>query len=217
MSLRFFTSAALTASLVGCVGLSIGCGASPTSPGPVAPPTVPAISPSRGLPGDRVSVTGSGFLAGATLTFDGVPAKVTSTFTNFIAGTTPFHSPGAVDVVVTNPDGTKTTLAGGFTYEVVSVDASPNQVGPGGQVTMNWVAPSGRGCNGGGDWVALFRVVDPDYPGSANGHSDLWYDHICGATSGTRTFNAPTQPGDYEIRFMVDEFPAARSGPETVR
>ena len=81
---------------------------------------------------------------------------------------------------------------------------------------MSWVAPRGQGCNGGGDWVAIYRVGDPDITGAANGHSDLWFDHLCGATSGTRALSAPAQPGQYEFRYMVGDSAVVRSNPVTV-
>ena len=40
--------------------------------------TVQAISPTVGLSGERMSVAGTGFLSGATLTLDGVAARVIS-------------------------------------------------------------------------------------------------------------------------------------------
>jgi hypothetical protein len=78
------------------------------------------------------------------------------------------------------------------------------------------VGPTGRGCIGGGDWIALFRVGDPDKTGAANGHSDLWFVHVCGATSGTSTLSAPTEAGEYDFRFMMGATAAARSSPVTV-
>jgi hypothetical protein len=100
--------------------------------------------------------------------------------------------------------------------ESISLTASPGVVTAGGQLTLNWVGPSGRGCIGGGDWIAIFRVGDPDITGAANGHSDLWFVHLCGATSGTSTLSAPTQPSQYEFRFMVGDTAVARSSPVTV-
>jgi hypothetical protein len=102
------------------------------------------------------------------------------------------------------------------TLGTFSLTASPSLVTSGGQLTMSWIAPSGQGCNGGGDWIAIFRVGDPDITGAANGHSDLWYIHLCGATSGTSTLNAPSQPGQYEFRYMVGDTSVARSNPVTV-
>jgi hypothetical protein len=102
------------------------------------------------------------------------------------------------------------------TAEGISLTASPSLVTSGDQLTMSWVAPSGRGCSGGGDWVALFRIGDPDNTGAANGHSDLWFVHLCGATSGTSTLSAPAQPGQFEFRYMIGDASVARSNSVTV-
>jgi hypothetical protein len=103
------------------------------------------------------------------------------------------------------------------TLEGVALTASPSQVTSGGQLTLSWVAPAGRGCSGGGDWVAIYKVGDPDITGASNGHSDLWFEHLCGPTSGTSTLSAPAQPGQYEFRYMVGDTSVARSSPVTVR
>ena len=214
-----FRHAAL-ASLLGLVALSMGCGSSPAAPARLTePPTVAAagpISPASGLPGDEVQVFGQGFLPGATVTFDGARAGIIRLTSTTIVVTTPLHLPGRVDIVVTNPDGQQVTLAGTFTYDSVSLTASPGVVGIGGQLTMTWLAPSGRGCVGGGDWIALYKVGDPDKTGAANGHSDLWYDHVCGAVTGRSTIAAPSQPADYEFRYMVGDTAVARSNAVTV-
>jgi hypothetical protein len=125
--------------------------------------------------------------------------------------------PGSVDVVVTNPDGHGVTLQTAYTFAVFFVTGAQNLVASGAELTVSWVAPSGRGCSGGGDWIALYRVGDPDQTGAANGHSDLWYEHVCGATSGTWTLKAPAEPAEYQFRFMVGDFSVARSQPITVR
>jgi hypothetical protein len=51
------------------------------------------------------------------------------------------------------------------------------------------------------------------------GFEDDWYGLTNGATTGTRTVTAPTQPGLYEFRYVVDDgvFEVARSSPVTVR
>jgi hypothetical protein len=216
---RFFARAVIT-SLLLVGGMSLGCNKAPTRPTSpathVGPFAVIAISPATGLSGDAVSISGTGFLPGATVTLDGVRAKVRAMASTVITVVTPVHAAGTVDVVVTNPDGQSGTLTGGYTFEVVSVTASPSLVTPGGQLTVSWVAPSGRSCNGGGDWIAIFKVGDPDITGAANSHSDLWFVHLCGATSGTETLSAPTEPGQYEFRYMVDAASVARSSPVTV-
>ena len=117
-------------------------------------------------------------------------------------------------MVVTNPGGQQGTLTGGYSFvpvEAFSATASPSLVTSGGQLTMSWVAPSGRGCNGGGDWVALYRVGDPDDTGAANGHSDLWFQHVCGAASGTSTLSAPPQPGQVRIPIHGGQHPRGRT------
>ena len=138
----------------GLVGLSLGCDKSPTGPTPSGPTslsapaalTVTSVSPSAGPTGgvDDIRVAGTGFQSGAILTLDGVAAKVTGVTSTVIAATTPVHTPGTVDVVVTNPDGQSRTLTGGYTFEVFVgiLTASPSLVTSGGQLTMSWVAPS---------------------------------------------------------------------------
>ena len=217
---RFFARAGI-ASLVLVAAMSLGCNkSSPTGPTSPATPAVPlavtSISPATGLSGDAVSISGTGFLPGATVTLDGVRANVRASASTVITVITPVHGAGTVDVVVTNPGGQSGTLTGGYTFEAVSVTASPSLVTSGGQLTMSWEAPSGRGCTGGGDWIAIFRVGDPDITGAANGHSDLWFVHVCGATSGTETLSAPTEPGQYEFRYLVGAASVARSSPVTV-
>jgi|GEM_PF-6529965 len=86
----------------------------------VAPPTVTAIHPSAGTiaGGTSVIINGTGFQTGASVTIGGVPAgNVSVTNATTLSAVTGAHaSPGAVDVVVTNPDGQAGTLTGGFTY-----------------------------------------------------------------------------------------------------
>jgi hypothetical protein len=55
-----------------------------------------------------------------------------------------------------NPDGQTARLQGGYTYGVFAVTASPSVVAPGAAMTVNFSAPSGRGCSGGGDWIAIY-------------------------------------------------------------
>ena len=208
---------------LGLAGTSVACGDStssrtPTSSTPVGL-TLLSVSPASGptVGGDVISLLGSGFVSGATVTLDGVAAHVTRVTSTVIDARTLAHAAGPVDVVVTNPDGQTGTLKAAYTFGVFSVTGGPPVVAPGAALTVSWVAPSGRGCSGGGDWIALYRVGDPDQTGAANGHSDIWSDHVCGAPSGTWTLNAPAQPGEYEFRFMVGDFSVARSSPIAVR
>ncbi len=81
----------------------------------------PAIGRAAG--GTSVTISGVGFVAGTTLRFGGsAPTTVAIVNTTTITATAPVHPPGAVDVTITNPDGTVATLPGGFTF---APDAAP--------------------------------------------------------------------------------------------
>jgi hypothetical protein len=83
------------------------------------PPTVTGISPASGTVagGTAVSITGTGFLAGATVSLGGTPATgVTVVSSTTITATTPAHAAGAVDVVVSNAEQHAGTLPNGYTY-----------------------------------------------------------------------------------------------------
>jgi hypothetical protein len=107
-------------------------------------PTVTGLNPNSGTPtgGTQVTITGSNFVTGATVTFDGIPAT-NVTFVNAaqITCTTPAHTAGAVNVSVTNPDTQNGTLANGFTYggpvTVTSINPGDGTTNGGTQVTIN--------------------------------------------------------------------------------
>ena len=83
------------------------------------PPTVTSIAPNSGSPsgGTAVTITGTNFFAGATVTIGGVAATNVSVVNNTtITATTPANSSGTVNVVVTNADGDTGTLSAGYTY-----------------------------------------------------------------------------------------------------
>ena len=80
---------------------------------------VSSISPNSGtyVGGTAVTIAGSGFVAGATVSIGGVAASGVSVVSSTsITATTGAHAAGPVDVVVANPTGTPATLVGGFTY-----------------------------------------------------------------------------------------------------
>jgi hypothetical protein len=102
-------------------------------------PTLASISPNSGLTtgGASVTITGTGFLAGATVSLGGTAATgVTVASSTSITATTPTHSAGAVNVVVTNSDSQSAMLSGGFTY---------NNPAP----TITSISPSAGSINGG--------------------------------------------------------------------
>jgi IPT/TIG domain len=85
-------------------------------------PTVTAISPNVGsTSGDTpIVITGTGFQAGVTATFDSIPvaARFDSRYTDRIYLPTPPHAAGTVDVLVTNAGGQPGRLDAGYTYAV---------------------------------------------------------------------------------------------------
>jgi IPT/TIG domain len=211
------------------LAFAIGCsachGRSPSEPTPAPPgapstpstPKLTAISPSTGSTTrpTRVVITGTGFLAGATVTIDATALMVTVVDSGTIAAIAPAHAAGPADVVVTNPSGLGGTLTAAFTYSVeepFTVTPSTDVVDAGGRMSVSWTAPTARS----GDWIALCRV--------GQRYDDDWYDLTKGVTSGTLTVTAPTRPGQYEFRYLTADgfsddhsLALAHSSPVTVR
>jgi heme/copper-type cytochrome/quinol oxidase subunit 2 len=81
-------------------------------------PTIASILPTSGsiAGGTVVTITGTGFLANATVKFGGVAATNVSVTSTSITATAPVHAAGKVDVLVTNPDSQSATLPQSFTY-----------------------------------------------------------------------------------------------------
>jgi hypothetical protein len=120
-----------------------------TLPAPSINSVSPATGPTSG--GTTFTVSGNGFVSGATVTVGGRPAGqinfVNATTMTALSplgpasGETPLLTQ---DVVVTNPDGTRITKAGGFTYVLPALSissVSPNAGLPAGgaDVTINGV------------------------------------------------------------------------------
>ena len=109
----------------------------------VAPPTVTSVSPNTGTTagGTAVTITGTNFATGATVTFGGTAAtNVVVVSSTSITATTPAHAAGAVTVVVTNTGGLNGSLANGFTYAgtptVTSVSPNSGSISGGTAVTI---------------------------------------------------------------------------------
>ena len=84
-----------------------------------AVPTVSSVSPNSGSTtgGTAVTITGTNFAAGATVTFGSAAATgVTVVNGTTITATTPVGSAGGVTVTVTNPGGQSGSLGSAFTY-----------------------------------------------------------------------------------------------------
>jgi hypothetical protein len=196
------------------IGLAACDGRSPSgpTPPPAVAPSVTAISPSTGSTArpTPVMISGTGFLAGATVTVDVMALSVTVVNSTTITAIAPAHPAGPVDVVVTNPGGSGATLTTAFTYTLegpFTVTPSTDAVDAGGEMSVSWTAPGARSA----DWLAVFRV--------GGSYDDDWWGGTGGATSGSHTLTAPTRPGLYEFRYLVDGsfVDVARSSPVTVR
>jgi glucose/arabinose dehydrogenase len=118
-----------------------------TSP-PAGAPTVSAVNPGSGPTsgGTAVTISGTGFVSGATVKFGAVAAvNVQVVNSTSLTATTPAQATaGAVNVTVTNPDNQSGTLVNGFTY------TSP----PPGPPTVSVVNP-GSGPTSGGTAVTI--------------------------------------------------------------
>jgi hypothetical protein len=108
----------------------------------LAAPTVTAISPSFGSTagGGTVTITGTNFFSGATVTMGGACTGVTVVNATTITCTRPGGALGATNVTVTNVDNQNHTLVGGYTY-----------LGP---PTVSVVTPN-NGPIGGGNTIVL--------------------------------------------------------------
>ncbi len=144
-------SATTPAGSAGAVTVTVNSGGqSATLPGgftftTASPPTITSVSPSAGptAGGTAVTITGTNFLAGATVTFGSAAATgVTVNSATSISATTPAGAAGAVNVTVTNSNEEAATLTGGFTYTTVpapsitSVSPSSGPVAGGTAVTI---------------------------------------------------------------------------------
>ena len=95
-----------------------------------ASPAPTSISPTSGTTsgGTPVTISGTNFASGATVTFGGTAAtNVVVVSSTTITATTPAHSAGVVNVVVTNSNGQSGTLTNGYTY---TASPAPTSISP---------------------------------------------------------------------------------------
>lgn len=95
------------------------------SPAPVITSVAPNIGSITG--GTQITITGTSFAAGATVTIGGVAcANVVVVSETTITCTTPATTVGAKDVVVKNSDGRTGSAIGGFTYRSIAGPTTSN-------------------------------------------------------------------------------------------
>ncbi|MGH9509356.1 MAG: beta strand repeat-containing protein, partial [Terriglobales bacterium] len=106
-------------------------------------PTVASVSPNSGIQngGTAVTLTGTNFAPGLTVTFDGITASAVNVVSGGqITCSTPAHAAGAVDIVVTNPDGGTGTLASSYNYlglDLVTITPTAANIAGGTVITLN--------------------------------------------------------------------------------
>ncbi|MFJ1270226.1 IPT/TIG domain-containing protein, partial [Legionella lytica] len=108
-----------------------------------ATPTLTSIAPNSGTTagGTTITLTGTGFVPGATVQLDGINAVNVQVLNNTtLTAVTPAHASGAVDVVVNNGAGS-VTLSAAFTYV-------------GGGLSLSGISPS-TGSVAGGTVITL--------------------------------------------------------------
>ena len=125
----------------------------PTSGGPVSPPT--------GTQGTVITITGTDFVTGLTVTIDGVSASVNSVTATQIVAVAPVNAAtGAKNIVITNPDTGSVTLTGGFTYLSPTVTSLSPASGPQGTIVTitgtSFVNAAGLAVTIGGAAAASF-------------------------------------------------------------
>lgn len=150
---KFATFLVLALSILTC--LSLGC--------TVKPPTVPtefsvsSVFPNTGAAGTELSISGSGFEPGASVTIGVAATSVRVVHRSLIMAITPASPAGTVDVVVTNPGGQSHRLVGAFTYlGLLLTDIVPPRGLPGDLLTIRGAAFStGAVLTIGGEAAAL--------------------------------------------------------------
>ena len=98
----------------------------------VAGLNVTSVQPAQGstLGGTALTLSGTGFLSGASVTFDGQPAPgAVLNADGTLTAVAPAHADGTATIAVTNPDGRTASLPGGYRYVDVPVISGIRKLG----------------------------------------------------------------------------------------
>lgn len=147
----------------------------------VVTPTVTRVEPDGGPGRVQVTIHGTDFEEGATVTFGGREAtEVEVVSTTAIRCRTPIHPRQAADVVVRNPDGDPGTLNGGYTFRAFRVEPSRGPVAGGTHVVIHrWFPPEDTPDVSFDDDDATVNTLDPldvTIPAHAAGQVDVSVD-----------------------------------------
>jgi hypothetical protein len=163
------------------VYVAVACGQSPVSPTAKAVSlAIQSIVPNTGAAGESfpLRINGTGFRPGVSVSIGGVAVTPTFASSSTLTAIAPALDEGAVDVVVSNPDGLSARLERGFTYVTLNVTA----VVPARSVIGTWVRIEGTGLHPQASvtfdgaaarvvadpGVALFALAPPHSPGLAD-------------------------------------------------
>ena len=179
-------------------------------------PTVTAISPATGTTsgGTPVTVTGTGFISGATVSIRGVAASsVVVVNSTTITAVTPGGAVGLATVTVTNPDNQLGSLVNGYNYidplpPIPWPSPTPTPCLPGapvqvsgsagdGAVTVSWQPPGGSCATP----ITEYEVVSQPGGQTCKAVSPTLTCTVTGLTNG--------QPYTFEVRAVA----SAGSGP----
>lgn len=155
-------------SVLAIIAMSFGCSSNSSAPSAPGTPTfsVDSIAPVSGLAtgGTTVTLTGTGFVSGTTVSFGGAAATGVTITATRITAVAPAHADGTIDVVITLSATENVTLVGGYTYVTVP---APTSVAPASGATSGGtnVTIAGTGFSGdatvtfGGTTATNIRVV----------------------------------------------------------
>jgi hypothetical protein len=122
--------------LAGCGGGNSNSAGGSSPPAPA--PTYISVTPSTGFAGGGTALTilGTNFRAGVTVTMGGIPVVSPSlNGSGSLSATAPPHAVGLADIVIKNSDGTSVTATSAYTFLNNAVptvsDASPNPIAAG--------------------------------------------------------------------------------------
>lgn len=108
-------------------------------------PRITSMTPLSGIPagGTNVSLYGTGFAPGASVTFDGILASSTVVSLTEMSAVSPMHASGSVDVVVSAPGADPMTAPSQFTYLLTTPQAFTATATSTTAVGLSWSAVAG--------------------------------------------------------------------------
>ena len=205
---------------------------------PAPAPTITNITPATGSTngGTSVTISGTGFENGATVSFGPLPA-VSVTFsnaTNLIAVTPAVSEAGPVNVILTNADGQSVVITNGFSYTASQIVPSAPQIT--GNPTNQSVALGSNAAftvtaNGSGTLIYQWLFNSTNLSGATNftlsltnvqpantgPHFVIVTNPYGAATSSVATLSIPGQPvsfatGPGALQFATGQFQLQISG-----